>query len=82
MHYIYILQSEKDNSFYIGETDNLKERLKFHNKGLQRYTRNKIPWKLVYFEKYPNRREALKREKEIKRKKSKRYIEWLIKNKH
>ena len=79
MHFIYILQSEKDKSYYVGEAPNIEDRLIFHNKGLQRYTRARMPWKIVYSEKYENRKEALKREKEIKRKKSKKYIEWLIK---
>ena len=47
--------------------------------GWGRYTRKGIPWKIVYQEKYSNKTEALKREREIKRKKSRIYIEELIK---
>ncbi len=81
-HYLYILQSLKDKSFYVGETSDLERRLEFHNKGLQRYTRKKCPWKRVYSKEFDNREEALKREQEIKKKKSRRYIEWLIENKN
>jgi len=30
-HYVYILQSLKDNRYYIGETSNTDERVLFHN---------------------------------------------------
>jgi putative endonuclease len=65
-HYVYILQSLKDHRYYIGETHNIQERLLFHNSGLQRSTRNRIPFKLVLSEEYPSREDALKREKQIK----------------
>jgi len=65
-YYIYILQSIKDNKYYIGSTSDVMARLNFHNAGLQRSTRNRIPFKLVLFEKYDSKKEALKREKQIK----------------
>jgi putative endonuclease len=82
MHEVYIIQSKLDKSYYIGEAPFAEERLIFHNKGKQRYTKARMPWKLVYKEKYLNRHEALFREKEIKGKKSRKYIEWLIENKN
>ena len=65
-HYVYILQSLKDNRYYIGETRNVEERLGSHNLGKQRSTRNRIPFRLILVEEFPNREEALKREKQIK----------------
>jgi putative endonuclease len=65
-HYVYILQSEKDGGFYIGETVNVEARLKFHNNGLQRSTRNRRPFRIILVEDYQDRTQALKREKEIK----------------
>jgi putative endonuclease len=66
--YVYILEGN-DGSFYTGVTWNLRLRLLRHN-GLQlgsaKYTRTRRPWFLVYFEKYPTRGEALKREHQIK----------------
>jgi putative endonuclease len=76
--YVYILQSMKDFSFYIGQTKDLQARLKKHNEGLSKYTSSKAPWNLVYFEELDSRIMALKREKEIKAKKSRKYIEYLI----
>jgi putative endonuclease len=65
-HYVYILQSLKDFRYYIGETADVEARLKFHNAGLQRSTRSRIPFKIILTETYPDRSKALKREKEIK----------------
>ena len=65
-HYVYILQSLKDNRYYIGETGNVDDRVLFHNSGRQRSTRNRIPLRLILVEEFPNRKEALKREKQIK----------------
>jgi putative endonuclease len=76
--FIYILFSFKINRYYVGSTDDLGWRLERHNSGWGRYTKKGIPWKLVYYETYQTKSEALKREKEIKRKKSRKYIESLI----
>jgi putative endonuclease len=69
--YVYILLSEKDNKRYIGCTENLDRRLTEHNSGLVKSTRNRRPVKLIYFEKYKSKSDAMKREKEIKAKKGK-----------
>ncbi|MBZ0202948.1 MAG: GIY-YIG nuclease family protein [Ignavibacteria bacterium] len=68
MFYVYILLSSKDSTFYVGQTNNLTNRLKKHNSGYVRSTRNKIPFKIVYFEEFQSRTEAMAREWEIKRK--------------
>ena len=78
MYFVYILQSQKDQSYYVGATVDVEKRLLFHNAGYQRYTKVKGLWQIVYKEQYNNKHEALIREREIKKKKSKRYIEWLI----
>jgi putative endonuclease len=79
--FVYILQSKKDFSFYIGQTNDLDARLCKHNDGLSKYSSSKIPWRLVYFEMFETRTEAIKREKGIKSKKSRKYIEVLISKK-
>jgi putative endonuclease len=76
--YVYVLQSMKDFSFYTGQCNDLDCRMSKHADGWSKYTASKRPWKLVYFEKYLSRTEALKREKEIKNKKSSIYIQQLI----
>jgi putative endonuclease len=79
--FVYILQSKKDFSFYIGQTNDLDARLSKHNDGLSKYSSSKMPWRLVYFEMFETRTEAIKRENEIKSKKSRKYIEVLISKK-
>lgn len=77
-YFVYILQSEKDESYYIGSTQDLDSRLERHNQGRSQYTKPKRPWKLVYSEEHRDRSSAVKRENEIKRRKSKEYIESLV----
>ena len=78
MWYVYILYSEKIDRYYVGITDNLEWRLERHNAGWGKYTKRGIPWKIVYTEEYETKSDALKREKKIKNKKSRKYIEFLI----
>ncbi|WP_071836949.1 GIY-YIG nuclease family protein [Terrimonas ferruginea] len=66
LHHIYILQSLKDSKYYIGYTTDVAARLKFHNAGLQRSTKHRIPFRLVLTERYLTKQEALKREKQLK----------------
>ncbi len=80
MYYVYILKSAKCNKYYIGCSYDLEARLKQHNSGSSRWTRDKGVWELVYQERCLNKGEALKREKFIKRQKSRVYIDNLINN--
>jgi len=79
-YFVYIIQSARDSSYYIGSTQDLEERLSRHNQGRSKYTKNKRPWKLVYSEKFSDRSSAVKRENQIKRQKRKEFIEKLFKN--
>jgi putative endonuclease len=78
MWFVYILYSNKLDRYYTGSTDDLEWRLERHNSGWGRFTKKGIPWKLVYNEEYTTKSAALKREREIKKKKSRKYIEELI----
>jgi putative endonuclease len=79
---VYVLRSESTGRFYIGHTDNLARRVSQHNDpeyhGSKHTKRNKGPWICVYKEEFINRSEAVKREKELKMKKSRKYIENLL----
>ncbi len=79
MYFTYILYSQKLDKFYIGSTDNLDRRLMEHNRGKGNYTKNGVPWELIFREVYETRRAAVQREKYIKGRKSRAYIEDLIK---
>ncbi|MBC6110762.1 GIY-YIG nuclease family protein [Pedobacter fastidiosus] len=78
MFLVYILQSSKNGRFYIGHTEDLIKRILRHNSGQVVATKNKGPWEVVYKEIYSIRSEAVRRELEIKSKKSRKYIETLI----
>jgi putative endonuclease len=65
-YYIYILKSLKDSRFYIGSTHDIEKRLAYHNAGLQRSTRSRIPFILVYSEVFDEKSDALRRELQIK----------------
>lgn len=66
MFYVYILRCN-DNTLYTGYTVNLDKRIQKHNRGLgAKYTRGRLPVKLVYFEEVDSKSEALKREYFIK----------------
>ncbi|MBS1716798.1 MAG: GIY-YIG nuclease family protein [Armatimonadetes bacterium] len=64
--------------FYVGHTEDLAQRIHFHNSGQSHYTARKGPWNLVYHEVYATRGEAMKRGSEIKRWKSAVRIRALI----
>lgn len=65
-NYVYILRCH-DNTYYTGWTTDLLRRLKKHNDGKgAKYTRCRRPVELVYYEVFPNRSAALKREYQIK----------------
>jgi putative endonuclease len=66
MPFVYLLQYA-DDSYYCGNTNNLENRVKTHNSGkASKYTRTRLPVKLVYSEKLSSLSKALKREYEIK----------------
>ena len=64
--YTYIVKCS-DETLYTGWTNNLKKRLEAHNSGKgAKYTKNRRPVELVYFEEYDTKQEAMKREYAIK----------------
>jgi len=78
MFYTYILRSAVDNSFYIGHTQNLNERINKHNFENSRYTKLKRPWEIVYSEEFTTRGDAIKREYYFKRLKNRKYLKKII----
>ncbi|MEW6507224.1 MAG: GIY-YIG nuclease family protein [Bacteroidota bacterium] len=80
MYYTYILFSPSINKYYIGYTSDLTKRLDRHNSAWGRFSSSGIPWKVVYSEKFNLKSDAIKREREIKSKKSRKFIEQLIRH--
>lgn len=78
-YYVYILQSQKDKSLYIGYTSNLKNRFKQHNSGESRATKPFLPYKLIFYEAFLNRIDAKNREEYLKSGYGRRTIKTLLK---
>ena len=78
MFYVYVLRSEPTGRYYIGYSQFPDQRLAEHNSGKVKSTRNFRPWKKIYTETFPSEVLAIRREREIKSKKSRIYIEALI----
>ena len=75
---VYILHSAVLDQYYIGQCEVVEDRLYRHNNSGSKTTKKASDWKLVCQEVFETRSEAVKREFEIKKKKSRKYIEWLI----
>lgn len=80
MFYVYILQSEKTLKLYKGSTSDLKRRLHEHNSGKTKSTRNNGEWKLIYYEAFLNKKDALIEERFLKTGKGRDRIKYLLKN--
>ncbi len=78
MNYTYILECA-DGTYYCGWTNDLEKRVRAHNEGTgSKYTRARLPVKLVYHEEFDTKEEAMSREWHIKQL-SRREKEKLIK---
>jgi len=67
MNYVYIVECS-DGTLYTGWTNNLDKRIEQHCNGTgAKYTRGRGPVRLVYHEEFNDKRDAMRREYEIKR---------------
>jgi len=68
MYKVYLLENQKNKSWYIGQTENLERRIKQHNSGNGGRTTKTMTghWKLIYAEAYQDKQDALGREKFLK----------------
>lgn len=78
MPYTYILQSEKDDKYYIGSTNDLVARLARHARGGSVATKHRRPLKLVYSKEFKSLNQAIEFERYLKSLKSHRVIKELI----
>ena len=66
MHYVYILRSKKDNSKYIGVTEDLEKRISEHNSGRATYSSSKAPFDLIWYGAFYDKNKAYDFEKYLK----------------
>ena len=78
-YYVYILQSQKNQSFYIGYTSDLIKRFEQHNNGESQATKSFRPYTLIFYEAFLNRIDAKNREIYLKSGYGRRTINGLLK---
>ncbi len=75
MFKVYVLYSERYDKIYIGQTQDIQNRMLWHNELSEKgYTIKYRPWKVVYTEDFETRTEALRREKQLKTGRGRRFI--------
>ena len=80
-YFVYLIGCYKDSKLitYVGYTNNLLKRVSLHNEGKgAKFTKGR-KWKIIYYEKYKKKKEALSREIYLKKN---RKLRNLIKNKY
>lgn len=78
--YIYLLKSKEFSKLYLGSTDNPSRRIKYHNDGYSKATRNFKPWDCLLVINVGNLQEARRIEYYIKENKEKLVIQNVIKS--
>jgi len=69
MYFVYVLLSSLHGGLYVGYSQKLKQRIADHNAGKVTSTKSGKPWKLIFFECYTDKRDALRREGYLKQRK-------------
>lgn len=80
MFYVYVLESKKNGDVYVGYTADLRKRFQVHNQGKVISTKSLRPWALVYYEAYRSKKDATRREKQLKERKPKKDLKEQIRN--
>jgi putative endonuclease len=78
-YYVYVLKSVKQDFIYVGFTHNLKNRLKEHNNLENLSTKHYAPFELIFYEAYPNEKDAKRREEYFKTTKGKVTLRQMLK---
>ena len=75
---VYIIYSSESDRYYCGFTSNLQQRVSQHNDpdfdAAKTTSRYKGPWVLIWSQGYESKSEALKKEKSIKKRGIKRFL--------
>ena len=64
--YVYILHSEIHGRFYIGQTEDMEQRVNRHNNGYEKATSPYVPWMVQCVLEKATRSEAVKLERKLK----------------
>jgi putative endonuclease len=75
---VYVLWSVKAKRTYVGQTEDIENRLDRHNAGYIRSTKAYRPWLVIHSEEYATRAEAVKREVWLKSFRGRKWISEFI----
>jgi len=77
--YVYVLYNKENNFIYVGYSEDLKERVKYHNSGYVKSTKFYKPLELIHYEAYVNMKDAKRREEYLKTNKGKTTLTTMLK---
>jgi putative endonuclease len=80
MHYVYILKSKNKNWVYVGSTNDLRRRFKQHENGENQSTKAYRPFRLIHYEAYLAKSDAVRREDYLKTTKGKSTLRMMLKD--
>ena len=75
---LYILKSRSSTKYYIGTSQNPETRLRYHNTLEKGFTSRYRPWEIVFTKEYPDKQQAQRVERKIKKWKSRIMIERIL----
>jgi len=78
-YYVYVLYNESKNFIYVGYSEDLKERFKYHNNGYVKSTKFYKPLELIHYEAYRNMKDAKRREMYLKTNKGRTTLMTMLK---
>lgn len=82
MYTVYAVYNRLAGKFYVGQTKNLRDRVKLHNNRTFKSYTSRFPgkWELIYQESVATRPEALMREKQLKSHRGRDFVKQFINN--
>lgn len=80
MYYVYLLQSQTDQGWYIGYTSDLRRRIQEHNRGDTKSITHRKPFTLIYYEAYLHKMDAIGRERFLKSGGGRRFLKKQLRN--
>ena len=80
MFYVYVIKSDRNSRLYIGRTDDLKRRITEHKKGKVWTTKRMLPIKLMFYECFSNKENAIRRERYLKTTKGKSTLKLMLRD--
>lgn len=80
MYYVYLLQSQIDQGWYIGYTSDLQRRFQEHNRGDTKSVIHRKPFILIYYEAYIHKMDAIGRERFLKSGGGRRFLKMQLRH--